>query len=409
MMARWASLGAVLLVPGLISPALGAKKPLSIALDGFSEPGGDSARVTVVAQIDSIPGVTMGPLVVSYRVRDGNGRTLVEKERVEPVPKDNVFPRLITWGFRAGSGKLKVRFQAKGLDIDGDGRAEFEMNVPQFVKEPFPVSTPRVGTFPLDQAEDDAQLASEFRMLPSHRFVAGKHVVGILLSLRDTKVTDSLRVRVVLRRDDRVVKDSSYVAWRGRRNASENSLMGFQQVILRENTARWGGGQYKFQITLNAPTLKTPMGTVQRTGEFQVAAGGVDLLRDPVLVRTVLGYIATGEERLAFEMASADSLPALWKRFWDRRDPSPGTGTNEALERFLDRVERTGKLGGVVPGWRSDQGRILIQYGEPERTEEVMDPGGRIRTQIWYYDSRHTSYVFQDVDGFGNYQLVGGR
>ena len=411
MIARWAGFAVFLLLASGVSFAAAADHSISLTLDGFSVPvARDSASVQVVAQFDSIPGVSLGPLLVEIRVKDGKGRTLLDVERVEPAPPDGSQPRLVTTNFRTGSGKVRVRVRVKGIEFDGKGEAEFEMDVPQFAKEPFPVSTPRVGTFPSNQAEDDAQLATDFRMLPSHRFVAGKHGVGILLSLpmgeivMGPGVTDSLRVRLVLRRDDRVVKDSSYVAWRGERTASRVEFMSSHQVIMRENTARWGSGQYKFQITFTAPT-----GTVQRTGEFQVATGGADLLRDPVLVRTVLGYIATGEERLALEMASTDSLPGLWERFWERRDPNPGTETNEALDRFLDRVERTERLGGVVPGWRSDQGRILIQHGVPERTEETVDRGGRTRTQIWYYDSRHKSYVFQDMDGFGNYQLVGGR
>jgi GWxTD domain-containing protein len=127
-------------------------------------------------------------------------------------------------------------------------------------------------------------------------------------------------------------------------------------------------------------------------------------------VRTVLGYIATGEERLGIETASPDSLPAVWGRFWKRRDPTPGTASNEALNRFVDRVtQATNRFGGVVPGWRSDRGRILIQHGTPERTERVFDQVTRTDTEIWYYDQRNMSYVFQDPEGFGNYRLTGGQ
>jgi GWxTD domain-containing protein len=149
---------------------------------------------------------------------------------------------------------------------------------------------------------------------------------------------------------------------------------------------------------------------VKRTGEFQVAEGGADLLHDPVLVRTVLGYIASGEERLAIETASSDSLAAVWDRFWKRRDATPNTASNEALDRFLERVSQaTNRFGGVVPGWKSDRGRILIQHGNPDRTERTFDPTTRIETEVWYYDQRSVSYVFQDPQGFGNYKLTGGQ
>ena len=387
MTASWAGWAPLALIPLLASPALAARQPLSLSMDGFAEPSGrDSASVEVVAQIDSIPGVTMGPLLVSCRVRDENGRTLVDKERVEPVPSGSASPRFSLWRFRAGSGKLKVRVQAKGVEFEGDGHADLDLNVPSFASEPFAVSTPKIGTF--SAAANGEQ---RFRFVPSHRFMAGKDV-AVLLSVGPAGL-DSLRVSVVLRRDSRVVKDSTFVA------------RGTSELLLRENPARWGSGAYTVQITLTSAP-----GTVKRGLEFQVATGGVDLLRDPVLVRTVLGYIATGAERQDIETASADSLPEVWERFWKRRDPTPGTASNEALDRFLDRVNQaTNRFGGVVPGWRSDRGRILIQHGPPERTERAYDPATRIDTEIWYYDQRNTSYVFQDPEGFGNYRLTGGQ
>ncbi|HET9233146.1 MAG TPA: GWxTD domain-containing protein, partial [Candidatus Eisenbacteria bacterium] len=355
--------------------------------------------VQIVTQVDSIPGVVLGPLLVAIRVRDGHGKTLLDEERVEPAPLAGAPPRFLIKNFRTVAEKVRVRVRAKGIDFDGKGEAEFELELPAFSKEAFPVTTPRLGILPELTGDDPDSLERAFEPRPSHRFRSEGDPITILLGLGRTGVNlrtdvpDSLRGRFTLRRDSRTVKDSTFVC-------TED----IHDLLFRENARRWGEGRYTFQIALSSGGA-----TILRRGAFEILAGGSDILRDPVLVRTVLGYIATGEERLGLETATTDSLPSLWQRFWERRDPSPGTGINEALERFLDRVERTEKLGGVVPGWRSDQGRILIQYGEPERTEESVDPGGRTRTQIWYYDSRHKSYVFQDMDGFGNYQLVGGR
>ena len=174
---------------------------------------------------------------------------------------------------------------------------------------------------------------------------------------------------------------------------------------IRVDPLKLGGGQYKYQLT-----FWDGSGLVKREGTFQITVGGADLLRDPVLVRTVLGYIAGGAERQDIETASVDSLPSVWARFWKRRDTTPETTANEALGRFLERVEEaTNRFGGVVPGWRSDRGRILIQHGDPDRSERTFDPTTRIETEIWYYDQRNVSYVFQDPEGFGNYKLTGGQ
>jgi GWxTD domain-containing protein len=375
-----------LLLPLIFLPVFAAKLPLTVAIDGYAEPvRGDSARVTITAQVDSLRGAALGPLLLSIRARDGRGHTLLSKERVSPVPADTTLSRQITWAFHSGAGKVRVQVRAKTLDFDGAGDGEFEMDVPRFSKEAFPVSTIRIGVLDPD---------GNVHVQPSHRFQAGKDRLAIDLETASADSNGSLEVRYVLRRQSKVVQDSSFVGPRA--NGA---------IRLEENTARWGSGQYAFQITLTSA-----QGSVRRAGEFQIAAGGVDLLRDPVLVRTVLAYVATGEERQAIETAPTDSLSAVWDRFWTRRDPSPGTGANEALDRFLDRVNQaTNRFGGVVPGWKSDRGRILIQHGTPERTERTFDQSTRTETEIWYYDLRNMSYVFQDPEGFGNYKLTGGQ
>jgi len=375
-------------------PVSADKLSLPITVDGFAKPiRGDSANVTVVAQVDSILGVWVGPLIFTVRARDQNGHTLFSKEQVNPVRADTTLPRQIAWSFRSGPGKVKVQVRAKALDLKASGDADFDLDVPRFSKEAVRVSMPQIGR---------RTPVGRFQPVPNHRFQTGADRVAVLLLLgsqgsnpiAETDTNASLQVRWLLRRQSKVVKDSTFT-----HNGTDGDLM------IEESPNRWGSGTYSFQITLTSPR-----GSVQRTGGFQVAAGGADLLRDPILARTVLGYIASGAERQDIETASVDSLPSVWARFWKRRDTTPGTSANEAMERFVDRVgEATNKFGGVVPGWRSDRGRILIQHGDPDRTERVFDPTTRIETEIWYYDQRNLSYVFQDPEGFGNYKLTGGQ
>ena len=369
-----------------------SKSSITIALDAVAIPVRDSIRVELFASIPSRTIGSTGRLLVSMRARDDKGHTLAEIERVEAAPRDTIGDRLLSWNFPGKPGKLKARVRIKTLDDSADeGQGEFEMSVPDFSRDPFYLSMPLLLTMPRDS------LLAFGRPVPSR--VIRSQTEDLAFQSWVLEGTGphprTFDIRFELRRGSQQVVDSTL-------GVPESPVA--TEILIRKDPRELPGGQYKFQITVSDGS-----GSVKREGTFQIAIGGPDLLRDPVLVRTVLGYIATGEERLALETASTDSLPNLWLRFWQRRDPSPGTAENEALERFLDRVERTEKLGGVVPGWRSDRGRILIQYGEPERTEEVFNPDGRTLSQIWYYDSRRTSYVFQDVDGFGNYQLVGGR
>jgi GWxTD domain-containing protein len=384
----------------LTGQALASKPSIIIALDGVAIPlGPDSTRIELLAGIASGAVGSNGPLLVSIRLRDNQGHTLAEMERVEPASSDTTGDRLLVWTFPGKPGKLQARVRLKTLDdLEAQGEAQFEMNVPEFSKEGFLVSTPWLGTVAPDSVRD--ALGGRFRPLPSRIFRSQTRDLALRLVLFEPTPShgapDSCRVRCTFRRGSQKTTDTTFV---------QAVSAGGTEIVIREDPRRLPGGQYKFQITLTRT-----QGFVEREGAFQVAAGGDDLLRDPVLVRTVLGYIATGEERWRLENAPADSLPSLWTRFWQRRDPSPGTPSNEALERFLYRVSQaTNRFGSVVPGWRSDRGRIFIQHGDPKRTERIFDPTTRTDTEIWYYEDRNLSYVFQDVDGFGNYRLTGGQ
>ena len=369
--------------------AFARSSSIPIVLDTVAIPAGnDTIRVQLLAGIPSGKPGSTGRLLVSVRARDSRGRTLAEFERVEPAPPDTLGDRVLAWTVPGKPGKLEARVRLKTLnDREDAGDADVQMNVPDFSKEPFLVSTPWLMTLRRDSTE------VRYRNLPSH--VLRSQGQDLLIRFILPQASGDCRVRVVLRRGSQQVSDSTFT----------QAMRGLDTLDVREDPRRLGGGQYKFQVTISNGN-----GAVKREGTFQVAIGGVDLLRDPVLVRTVLGYIASGEERLAIETAPEDSLSAVWDRFWKRRDPSPETGSNEALDRFLDRVDQaTNRFGGVVPGWRSDRGRILIQHGDPERTERVFDPSTRTDTEIWYYDQRNMSYVFQDAEGFGNYKLTGGQ
>jgi|GEM_PF-1449011 len=382
----------LLLSAGTVSAS---KSSISIVLDAVAIPiAEDSVRVLILAAIPKgTPGST-GPLLASVRARDDHSHTLAQFERVEAASRDTMGDRILSWYVPGKAGKIEARVRLRTLDDREDtGSAEVKMNVPAFSKDPFYVSTPWLVAIPRDSAADEN---AEYRYVPS-RIIRRENDILAIRATAFVLVQSKPRrcnVNFILRRGSQQITDSTFT----------HDLMP-RTMEIRVDPMKLGGGQYKYQLT-----FWDGSGLVKREGTFQITVGGADLLRDPVLVRTVLGYIASGEERLAIETAPEDSLSAVWDRFWKRRDPSPDTGSNEALDRFLDRVDQaTNRFGGVVPGWRSDRGRILIQHGDPERTERVFDPSTRTDTEIWYYDQRNMSYVFQDAEGFGNYKLTGGQ
>ena len=120
-------------------------------------------------------------------------------------------------------------------------------------------------------------------------------------------------------------------------------------------------------------------------------------------------YLATKDEKKLFKRLDLGGKKNFMTSFWANRDYDPGTVFNEFKHEYLQRVSIANSRyhsGSNKPGWRTDQGRVFILYGEPDRTDRF--PGTKNNYQIWRYDSIEggVEFVFVDVRGFGELRLV---
>lgn len=84
-----------------------------------------------------------------------------------------------------------------------------------------------------------------------------------------------------------------------------------------------------------------------------------------------------GEER--FALMNPGEQESFLQAFWEKRDPTPGTGQNEARDEFLRRIglaNRAYSRAGSQPGMFSDMGRTFIRYGEPSEVLKQVVPSG---------------------------------
>ena len=106
-------------------------------------------------------------------------------------------------------------------------------------------------------------------------------------------------------------------------------------------------------------------------------------------------YISRKDEVKHFKSLETDEGMAIFiEKFWRRRDPSPGTLTNEYREMFWRRVQEANNsfVASTKPGWMTDRGKIWILYGPPTDIEtfDELQPDrnaghGVIR---WIYEGR---------------------
>lgn len=123
-------------------------------------------------------------------------------------------------------------------------------------------------------------------------------------------------------------------------------------------------------------------------------------------------YLATRDELSLYESLTLEGKAAFQKDFWMKRDPDPSTAINEfELEYYkrFDYVESNfGKFRGGQAGWRTDQGRVYLLYGEPsdiERHPQEID--SRSWEQWWYHGMEGGVYfIFIDYENSSGYTLI---
>ncbi len=126
----------------------------------------------------------------------------------------------------------------------------------------------------------------------------------------------------------------------------------------------------------------------------------------------LIKYLVTPEQMTLYSSLNDTGKARFVNEFFRDHDPTPGTKENEYLNNALARYAYAMKNFGTLPeahdGWRTDRGRVLMQYGQWDKRDEVPTPVYGQRYEVWYYYSLQGGiyFVFSDVKGYGEYQLV---
>jgi len=122
-------------------------------------------------------------------------------------------------------------------------------------------------------------------------------------------------------------------------------------------------------------------------------------------------YIAVPDERSQYKkIKELEGKRQFLFDFWKRRDTDPSTPKNEFYMEYLDRVQQSNERFGSLSkiGWKTDRGRVLITYGEPNEIERYPNQVDSKPYEIWQYHNIEGGviFVFGDLTGFSDYTLL---
>jgi GWxTD domain-containing protein len=165
--------------------------------------------------------------------------------------------------------------------------------------------------------------------------------------------------------------------------------------------------EVKKRFFVNNPSLSTT--AISDTTLSSVFSGLTEEEVDKELLQ--VGYFLTQPERqLLTKLTASEAKRKFLQAFWVRHEATSPSGPPLMRSEFLRRValanERYTRLG--KEGWRTDRGRVLIVYGEPDQIDRhpSESEGKPYETWRYYQLEGGVEFDFLDRNGFGNYELV---
>jgi GWxTD domain-containing protein len=127
-------------------------------------------------------------------------------------------------------------------------------------------------------------------------------------------------------------------------------------------------------------------------------------------IYATMKIIMDTREKELYEQSGVEGKANVLHAFWLRNDPDPETAYNEFKTDFYNRVQMANDLyrAEKLDGWKTDRGRVLLQYGVPNNVERTESSQERKPFEIWsYYGIQGgVEFIFVDRTGYGSYKLV---
>lgn len=298
----------------------------------------------------------------------GNSWTMeVLASTFKETKQSNWYQRMFTFKVKRFP-EYRLRFRLK--DSEGNLIAELA----QVVKAPSLISDPVLL---------DSTALSEGLKRPSPSYVRGKRGIYYVRS-----VEDSIPFRL------QIISLRPILELNGILNRGDN--------FIEVNFTELKSGIYKVVLTA---------GQEKREARLTIFTLPIDFTPTELnQIITILSFIVpqTELDTFNFYKNNPDSLKSYWERFWKRRDPTPETELNEFEEEFWNRVEYADEnfSSHLKRGAISDRGICYIVLGPPDEIERHPFDLELPSYEVWYYYYRNYRFVFMDLKGVGDYEIV---
>ena len=121
-------------------------------------------------------------------------------------------------------------------------------------------------------------------------------------------------------------------------------------------------------------------------------------------------YIAKSEEKEIFKSLNTEGKKSFLTNFWKRRSKEHPEFSGNFKEDYFERINSANTYfsSGKIAGWKTDRGRVLLTYGNPNELDRYYMEVDKKPYEIWTYHNLEGGviFIFADLQGFGDFELI---
>lgn len=174
-----------------------------------------------------------------------------------------------------------------------------------------------------------------------------------------------------------------------------------EYFVISVPNSRFPNSWYQIRVVDSTSEEKTIASSIVLSRWFDIPSSLLNL--DIALEN--MRFIVDENQLKELRRGNATEKERKFRTFWEQRDPTPDTEFNELMTEYYRRIDQAYDQFTTPskPGHESDQGKIYIVYGPPEKIERRFPPNGNTQ-EVWTYTDR--TFIFTATSGFGDFQLA---
>jgi GWxTD domain-containing protein len=342
--------------------------------------GDKNVRIFNQLSMMILPGVYTAKMTIVDAVSKREGSFTYERIEIEPLVTDHL---------TLSSLELAHRIRIVG-DVEGENGSRFIKNEREVIPNP-------MGIF----SENDT-------------------IMYIYAELYNISYADEMRDSIMLDYQVFDEKGSPYFDYGKIVTAKPGSSMVITNIL---DISDFAPGRYDLRLVAYDNTAKAADTAWKRIIIFPEAAAPVGFAvktaaahpYDSASVQTrvnLVKFLMNPQQLATLNTLNDSGKVRFIDQFFRDRDPDVKTAANEFLDdafrRYIFANENFSSLPDINDGWRTDRGRVLMEYGQWDEREEAMTPSYGKPWEMWEYYSLQGGviFIFQDVNGYGDYRLV---